>query len=56
MTAIEWHHEAERELLEAQHWYRQRSEVVAQAFALEIDHALDAIVAAPERWPLHRRG
>lgn len=30
--------------------------MAAQAFALEIDRALDAIVGAPERWPLRPSG
>src|SRR5262245_56485244 len=56
MIPLRFHPEAERELLEAQAWYRQRSEVAAQAFTLEIDRALNAIAAAPERWPLRPRG
>jgi len=30
--------------------------VAAQAFALEIDRALNAIAAAPERWPVQLSG
>jgi hypothetical protein len=36
---------------EAEQWYRERSEVAAQAFALEIDHAIQSITEAPLRWP-----
>jgi plasmid stabilization system protein ParE len=56
MSPIRFHPEAERELLDARHWYSQRSEVAAQAFALEIDRALGAIAGAPERWPLRPSG
>ena len=56
MRAIEFHPEADGELLEAQAWYRDRSEVAAQAFILEIDRAIRTIAEAPERWPEMRRG
>jgi len=56
MSPIRFHPDAERELLDAQRWYARRSEVAAQAFALEIDRALDAIAEAPERWPLRPSG
>jgi plasmid stabilization system protein ParE len=47
MSPIRFHPEAERELLDAGRWYAERSEVAAQAFALEIDRALTAIAEAP---------
>ena len=56
MMPVEFHPDAEWELTEAQAWYRQRSDVAAQAFALEIDHALRSITEAPERWPKMQRG
>jgi plasmid stabilization system protein ParE len=56
MITLRFHPDAERELLAAHSWYRERSEVAAQAFALEIDHALSAIADAPARWPLQQRG
>jgi plasmid stabilization system protein ParE len=34
-------------LIEAQAWYEARSEVAAQAFALEIDHAIERILDTP---------
>ncbi len=51
MRRIEFHPEADRELADAKAWYRDRSEVAAQAFALEIDQAIKSIAEAPERWP-----
>lgn len=56
MKRIEFHPEAAQELVEAQSWYRKRSDVAAQAFALEIDHAIRSIADAPERWPETDRG
>jgi plasmid stabilization system protein ParE len=56
MSSLRFHPEAERELLDASRWYAERSEVAAQAFALEIDRALDAIMRAPELWPLQPSG
>ncbi|MGH8246056.1 MAG: type II toxin-antitoxin system RelE/ParE family toxin [Gammaproteobacteria bacterium] len=49
MTRIEFHPEAEQEVAEAQVWYRERSEVAAQALALEIDRAIQSIAEAPHR-------
>jgi len=53
---VRFHREADEELAEAQNWYRERSEVAAQAFALEIDHAINSIAEAPLRWPQGKRG
>jgi plasmid stabilization system protein ParE len=51
-----FHSEADQELTEATAWYEERSELAAQAFALEIDHAIRAIAQAPLRWPKVKRG
>jgi len=56
MTPVRFHREADQELLDAQEWYYKRSEVAAQAFTLQIDHALKRIMEAPLRWPKGRRG
>ena len=56
MNALRFHPEAEQELAEAREWYRVRSEVAAQAFALEIDHAVARILETPLRYPFGRRG
>src|SRR5690348_8189250 len=56
MKAVRFHPEADDELAEAREWYEARSEVAAQAFALEIDHAISRILGSPERYPVgHRR-
>lgn len=56
MIAVRFHREAEQELLEAELWYRERNEVAARSFALEIDHAILAICEAHLRWALGTRG
>jgi len=48
--------EADQELVEAQDWYYERSEAAAEAFALEVDHAIRSIGQAPLRYPLTLRG
>jgi plasmid stabilization system protein ParE len=56
MRALRFHPEAEKELSEAREWYEVRSEVAAQAFALEIDHAIERILEAPLRYAIGTRG
>jgi plasmid stabilization system protein ParE len=56
MKSVRVHFEAEQELLEHEAWYRQRSEVAAQGFLLELEHAIAAVRESPERWPVGRRG
>lgn len=56
MKRLRVHPEADRELIEAREWYEARSEVAAQAFALEVDHAVAKIVEAPLQWPTGMRG
>ena len=43
MKLVRFHPEAEQELVEHEAWYRQRSEVAAQGFLLELDHAIAAV-------------
>lgn len=56
MKRVEFHPEAEQEIIEAQRWYRERSEVASQAFALEVAKTIASIVEAPERWPATEGG
>lgn len=53
---VRFHPEVDEELVEAQAWYWRRSEVAAQAFALDIDAAIRMIAEAPLQWPQGRRG
>ena len=56
MKRVELHPLAQDEVTAAEAWYRERSEVAAQAFVLEINRAIEEIFEAPERWPVGRRG
>lgn len=56
MKRVEFHPEADREVVEHEAWYRERSEVAAQAFLLELDSAVRNIAEFPERSPEQRRG
>src|ERR1700736_6438491 len=47
---------AVREANRARRWYARRSMATAQRFALELDHALAQIAAAPQRWSPHLHG
>ena len=54
--SLEVHPDAVMEAREAVRWYRARSEVIADAFIDEIDHAIGQIDEAPDRWPPYIRG
>jgi len=41
------------EAIAAAAWYRERSPAAGAAFQAELDHAIDRIAAAPERYPTH---
>ncbi len=56
MIEVRFHPEAEEDLVDGERWYRERSEVAAQAFLLEIDGSLKQIAEAPLRWPTGFRG
>jgi toxin ParE1/3/4 len=56
MKSVRFHFEAEQELLEHEAWYWKRSEVAAQGFLLELEHAITMVRASPETWPIGRRG
>lgn len=56
MRTVQFHPEANQELIEAREWYDRRSEVAAQAFSLAINQAIDRILEAPLRYPIGRRG
>jgi toxin ParE1/3/4 len=53
---LEFHPEAVAETQAALQWYRERSESVAKAFLSEIDHAINQIDEAPERWSKYVHG
>ena len=47
---IEFHEEAAAEFEAAIEWYFSRSELAAARFASEVNHALELIAKAPDRW------
>lgn len=56
MKRVLFHPEAELEVLAHERWYRDRSDVAAQGFLLELDAAVRLVAEAPDRWPLQTRG
>jgi plasmid stabilization system protein ParE len=57
MTArIRLFEEAADEVEHERHWYRQRSESAEASFLRELDHAIAAVVEAPEMWPSYIAG
>ena len=53
---VEFHPAAERELLDAEDWYAERSLIAAQALVHEVSLVVERALAAPERWPVHLYG
>jgi plasmid stabilization system protein ParE len=53
---IRVHRRAIAEGRAAYRWYARRSTFAAQRFLLELDKALQAISASPDRWPTHLFG
>ena len=45
------HPAAVEEAEKATRWYRQRSAHAGAQFVEEVNHAIDRILAAPQRWP-----
>lgn len=43
--------EAAAEVEHERYWYRQRSESAEAAFLRELEHAIAAVLEAPDRWP-----
>ena len=56
MKRVVFHPEAEREVVAHERWYRERSDVAAQGFLLELDASVRLVAEAPERWPIQTRG
>lgn len=53
---VEFHPEAAEELEASAKWYRKQSPKAAAAFIRELEHAIDMIAEAPERWPAFSHG
>jgi toxin ParE1/3/4 len=56
MKQVRFHPEAQEELQKHEVWYRERSELAAQGFLLQVEHAIRSVAEAPERWPTGSRG
>ena len=56
MIDLHFFEEASEEAEEARRWYRERSESAEAAFLKELDHAIEVVVNAPERWPRYISG
>jgi len=56
MLDVRFHPAADEEVLEATEWYLKRSPAAASGFAREIEHALQRIAEAPERYAVTRFG
>lgn len=54
--AIKLHPDAVEEAAEARRWYSEIRVELGEAFAAELDRAVDRIVTAPSRWPVHVHG
>jgi plasmid stabilization system protein ParE len=50
------HPDAVEEAQAAWQWYFERSQSAADSFLVEIDHGIESISEAPERWPLFVHG
>lgn len=53
---VQFHPDADAELMDAQHWYEQRSDIAARAFGTEVAWAIGQIQDAPGRWKRHLGG
>jgi len=52
---VRFFEEALDEIEESRAWYRSRSESAEAAFLRELDHAIEMVASAPNRWPIHLR-
>lgn len=53
---VRFHIEAQAEFEEARDWYLERAPIASQQFVTEVLRVTQMVAAAPERWPLGRRG
>jgi plasmid stabilization system protein ParE len=54
--AVGFHPDAVAEAQAARQWYLERSPSAADPFLTGLDHGLEAIPQAPERWPMFVHG
>ena len=53
---VRFFEEAGDEIEEQRRWYRKRSHVAEASFLRELDHAIEIVLEAPDRWPFHVDG
>jgi plasmid stabilization system protein ParE len=53
---VEFHPEAADEVEASAKWYRKQSPKAAVGFIRELEHAIDMIAEAPQRWPAFSHG
>jgi|SRR5687767_6341882 plasmid stabilization system protein ParE len=53
MLPLQFFEEAGREIEKERSFYRERSESAEAAFLRELDHAIESVSQAPQRWPFH---
>ena len=51
---VRFHPQAEEEVQRAYRWYRERNPTAARAFLADLDHAVQRVTEAPERWPFYQ--
>ena len=53
MLPLRFFEEAGREIEKERGFYRERSESAEAGLLRELDHAVESIAGAPQRWPTH---
>jgi toxin ParE1/3/4 len=51
--SVRFHPQAADEAQRAYDWYDARNPSAAHAFAADLEHAIDRVTDAPERWPVY---
>ncbi len=55
-AGVDVHPDAVLEAAEARSWYSTIEQSLGEAFADELDLAIERVAKAPSRWPLHYHG
>lgn len=53
---IRFFEDAAEEIEHERRWYRERSESAEASFLRELDHAIEVVAEAPQRWPRYLAG
>ena len=52
--SVRFHPQAADEAQRAYDWYHERNPSAAQAFSADLEHAINRVTDAPERWPFYQ--